>query len=367
MTVLLTPPPPPPPPPQTARLTIHLLSPDLWTDAYAVTNFIGLSRTTGDQRFLDLAIKLVDQVHEVLGRHREDSIKKNTWLSGLTEEEGKLHPTIGGLRIGKPQPEAAPGELMASSLEWKSDGVYFHYLTRWAHALNLLSWTTKETRYATMALELLDTAHKKFVYSTTSGQRRMYWKMSVDLSRPLVASQGHHDPLDGLLTCLQLEDTRKKLSVLSGPSLSSAIEDLKSMVVPPQLATDDALGIGGLLCDVFRLSRLNIASERQLLEAIVVSANFGLQRYLAQDDLRQPAEQRLAFRELGLAIGLAGVSKTPFSHRFEPYQRVRTLIENFWETPVNRLQSNIYIEHQDINDVMLATSLAPEGYLNLSS
>ena len=308
--------------------------------------------------------------------------------------------------------------------------MYFNYLTRWAVALDLLAQTTTTARYATEALELLDTAHKRFVYGGgQSGQRRMYWKMSIDLSRPLVKSQGHHDPLDGFLTCLQLEDTRKKLSISSGPSLSSAdfesmptqlatgkaraaakafvlacgralegdvvgvaaageaaavaahaasphqlkvvrplqaaIEDFKSMVEPTQLATDDALGIGGLLCDVCRLSRLDIASERKLLEAIVVSAEFGMQRYLQKEHLRQPPEHRLAFRELGLSIGLAGVAHTPFAHRFEPYQRIRTLIETFWEKPENR-QSKIYIEHEDINDVMLATSLAPEGYLNLT-
>lgn len=30
--------------------------------------------------------------------------------------------------------------------------------------------------------------------------KRMYWKMSVDLSRPQVPSMGHHDPLDGYIS-----------------------------------------------------------------------------------------------------------------------------------------------------------------------
>ena len=32
----------------------------------------------------------------------------------------------------------------------------------------------------------------------------MYWKMSIDLSRPLVNSMGHHDPLDALVTYMEL-------------------------------------------------------------------------------------------------------------------------------------------------------------------
>ena len=335
---------------------------DLWTDAFAVCNYLGLAQTTGDKRLRDMAIKLVDQVHDILGRHRDDS-PQNGWISGLTEEEGRHHPTVGGLRIGKPLSEGAEGVRLASDLEWKTDGIYFHYATRWAHALDQLAWITKDTRYATMAIELIDTVHKKFVYISQSGRRQMYWKMSVDLTRPLVKSQGHHDPLDGLLTCLQLEETRKKLSVPgTGPSLSNAIEDFKSMVEPTQLATEDALGIGGLLSDISRLSCLNV--ERNLLEALVVSAEFGLQRWLQQENLRLPADHRLAFRELGLSIGLSSVAKTEFAHRFEPYQRIRTLIETFWENPVNR-QPQIYKEHEDINDVMLATSLAPDGYINL--
>jgi hypothetical protein len=33
--------------------------------------------------------------------------------------------------------------------------------------------------------------------------------MSIDLSRPLVDSRGQHDPLDGLVTCLELRHVAK--------------------------------------------------------------------------------------------------------------------------------------------------------------
>lgn len=44
----------------------------LWTDAFAVCNFLGLHRQSGEGRELDRALRLVDQVHHVLGRHRPD-------------------------------------------------------------------------------------------------------------------------------------------------------------------------------------------------------------------------------------------------------------------------------------------------------
>jgi hypothetical protein len=54
----------------------------------------------------------------------------------------------------------------------------------------------------------------------------MVWKMSTDLSRPLVASMGQHDPLDGLITCVQLETTAAPLSsAAQGPDLQRAVAD----------------------------------------------------------------------------------------------------------------------------------------------
>ena len=63
----------------------------LWTDAFAVCNFLELYRQTGDKEFTRLALRLVEQVHHVLGRHREDD-SRSGWISGLTEEEGARTP-----------------------------------------------------------------------------------------------------------------------------------------------------------------------------------------------------------------------------------------------------------------------------------
>ena len=60
----------------------------LWTDAFAVCNYLELYRQTGEQNYIQLALKLVDQVHITLGKHHKDS-KRSGWLSGLDEEAGK--------------------------------------------------------------------------------------------------------------------------------------------------------------------------------------------------------------------------------------------------------------------------------------
>ncbi len=41
---------------------------------------------------------------------------------------------------------------------------------------------------------------------------------------------------------------------------------------------------------------------------------------------------------------------------------VRTAIESFWLVPEHRRQAS-WLEHEDINDVMLATALVPGGFL----
>ncbi|MFN2168952.1 MAG: hypothetical protein ACK2U9_22180, partial [Anaerolineae bacterium] len=168
----------------------------LWTDAFALCNFLGLYTETGDASYLDLALGLIDQVHHVLGRHRADDSRQG-WLSGLSGEAAEQHPTDVVQRIRKPLPERPPRAPLDQQLEWDRDGQYFHYLTKWMHALLRTSQVTGDATYQGWALELAQRAHAAFTYRPQGGgPPRMFWEMSIDLSRPLVPSMGHHDPLD---------------------------------------------------------------------------------------------------------------------------------------------------------------------------
>ena len=338
----------------------------LWTDAFAVCNFLGLYEHQKDPRYLDLARKLVDQVHATLGRYRDDD-PRTGWLSGLPDEEAKRHPTIGGLRIGKSLPERRPQEPFDENLEWERDGQYFHYLTKWMHALNRMTEMTGAYRYNIWAIELAKTAFAKFSYpEPNSGQRLMYWKMSTDLSRPLVSSMGQHDALDGWVTYRQLQkvagtnpDHDPKLD------LSDEIAELEKMTAVTQLATADALGIGGLLSDLWFLTRIAPSDHKTMLERLLVASLQSLQAYKAHDkSLSYPADYRLAFRELGLAIGLEAVAKLPgkLKEPFAAYLPIAEEIVAFWSDTKHQ-ESHTWQEHENINAVMLATALAPDGYL----
>ena len=351
----------------------------LWTDAYAACNYPELFRRTGDETYRGLALALVDQVHRTLGRHRDDD-QRTGWISGLPEEEGEAHPTRGGLRIGKPLPERRPGEPFDEGLEWDRDGQYYHYLTKWMHALTRVSRVTADPTYARWAVELAEAAHAAFTYPLPSGGKRMYWKMSIDLSRPLVPAMGQHDPLDGFVTYHELQ-------AAAGESahLKREIADMAGICRGGTWATDDPLGIGGLLFDAGRIAQLMIQGGPAyggLLDSVLHAALAGLASFAGGGTLRHPAEYRLAFREFGLSIGLLGVhglqegirENPEIFRRQEPLQRrvdalmrympLADAIERFWADGKNRASST-WVQNQGINVVMFATSLAPEGFLTV--
>jgi hypothetical protein len=304
----------------------------LWTDAFAVYTWLGLGR-------LDLAKRLIQQVHEVLGVSRDPE-----------------HPMARGLRIGKPLPERAPDEPYDPDLEWERDGQYYHYLTKWMLALERTASATGEERYHRWAVELAQAAHRAFAYPP-GAPTRLYWKMSVDLSRPLVPSMGMHDPLDGLVVMATLR-------------LERETRELARMCEGRRWATDDPLGAGGLLLDALALARLVVLGGRDefrmLLAQTISDAEVSVPVADAAVSARVPAAQRLAFRELGLALGLHGVPElaelTGASEllRFVP---LAERLEEFWLDPAHQAAPS-WTAHRDINAVTLTACLAPEGTLN---
>jgi hypothetical protein len=355
----------------------------LWTDAFAVCNFLGLYEETGDTQFRSLAVQLVDQVHSMLGRYRPDDTRSGR-LSGLKEKEAKLHPTAGGLRIGKQLRERRPTEPLDERLEWDRDGQYFHYLTKWMHALSRTSKVTGDGTYNAWAIELASAAHGRFVYSPGPGRpMRMYWKMSTDLSYPLVQSMGLHDPLDGMITFAELAAGQAG-DLQRSTDLYAEIADMTAMCKGRNWITDDPLGIGGLLSDASRAARLTVSGllpDSGLLASVLEASLGGLKALRMDEQMKNDADYRLPFREFGLSIGLRAVPQlleliavnpATFGQerelkrllgRLNAYEHLAEAIEGFWLAPDNRGET--WEAHTDINMVMLATSLSPGGYLTL--
>jgi hypothetical protein len=148
--------------------------------------------------------------------------------------------------------------------------------------------------------------------------------------------------------------------------------------------TDDSLGIGGILTDACRISQLSTQTnlpESDKLEVLLRDAEAGLDMFVRRGYLNYPASNRLAFRELGLSIGIKAIKlmKETINQHPEHFPNVRPLlarlsaltkyrqlsgiIEQFWLESTHQ-QSHTWQDHLDINSVMLATSLVPAGYLN---
>jgi hypothetical protein len=214
----------------------------------------------------------------------------------------------------------------------------------------------------------------------------MYWKMSIDLSRPLVPSMGQHDPLDGFVTYNELQATAANDPEKSrGKDLRAEILDMANICKGKSWTTDDPLGIGGLLFDACRVAQLMVNGNLEqtgLLETLLESSLIGLDSFVKENSLKLPVGYRLAFRELGLSIGLQAVEKirelierkSALSGKKDSlrsvvkslsrYAGLREMIEKFWVENADK-EAGSWIAHRHINGVMLATSLAPDGFLEL--
>ena len=330
----------------------------LWTDAFAVQAFFGIFHVSEDEEYFQQALQLIDLVHEQLGKfHPKDP--GNGWISGLKEHEGRMRPTFGGLRIGKPHPERKPDESYNSRLEWERDGQYFHYLSRWMFALLQAFNETEDKNYLLQAKDLF-LATGKFIYGS-GNNLAMYWKMDTALSRPLVPSMGHHDPLEGILCGLSI----KNALLEEDQKLDALIQKFKFMCEGKSWTTHDPLGIGGLLLNAVRVAELEA-------EGVVLPASVKAKKLYKEslDSLRglhgfgkdDNPNRRLAFRECGLSLGLRVIKgfkndifSTSSAEGFEQFFPLASEIEEFWFNSKNR-QASTWTDHLDINTVSLAAS-----------
>ncbi|KAI1761479.1 hypothetical protein GGR53DRAFT_522364 [Hypoxylon sp. FL1150] len=327
----------------------------LWTDAFGVVNFITLSREKGHahsrQLYLELARRLADKVHSVLGRTRDGSAR----LLGATDEE----PLSGGLRIGKLDADGQDG-----------DGQYHHYLTLWMFALNRLALATGEARWNNLAIQLAKAIHPHFM-TERGGQETMVWKISMDMRRPLVNSKGNLDDVDGYVVFQLLQDTaelfgEKDMAVTNGTekplSLDAEIKQYcRIMASHPKTLSGDPLDLGMSLwtCHLDR----DAAWSRSLARDALAIARY---RFLpaAQSPITASRKQpyRLAFREFGACMGIKCYEDDPT----KPMHAGAQIVLDAWEGKVLKGADE---DLRPINMTMYAAALIPgafcDGFVSL--
>jgi hypothetical protein len=195
----------------------------------------------------------------------------------------------------------------------------------------------------------------------------------------LVPSTCPHDPLDAWITYLELRATGSpaerdgELDALDA-EIAEAAELSRGM----SWATDDPLGAGALLIAGYRLYHLEARhglAVQELCARVFEAAATSASAVVGGRVLRGSAEARLAFRELGFSIGLHAIERMRadfVAHRdphlddaiarIAEHTHLARELDAFWSDPRHR-ETYVWRDHADINGVMLATSLAPDGYL----
>ncbi len=305
----------------------------LWTDGFAVVNFLTFYTETKDERYLTLAKRLVRTVHDVLGRTRDGESR----LPGATDE----HPLNGGLRIGKIDEAGSDG-----------DGQYFHYLTVWMFALSRMTFITLDDWYNDQAISLAGSVLPRFMTNMDSNRPKMFWKMSIDLSRPLVMSEGNLDPIDGYVTYKLLQAASGK-----GTVLEEEIKALKKIVDTKwqDYTSTDPLDLGMTLWTAHWFRR-----DEEWASVLCERAVSCLKQLVSGGYFQRATSRRLAFREFGTALGVQSVSVQD-----EPdLMNLRDTICADWEDaglvpePSTKQQGRMG-ELMPITAVMFATALVP--------
>lgn len=301
----------------------------LWTDAFGVLNLITLYQQTTSRNYLILAKRLVQVVHDVLGRTRDSAVR----LPGATDKE----PLKGGLRIGKLAAEGSD-----------CDGQYHHYLTLWMFALNRLSLATKVEEYNDLAIQLAKAIHPHFVIRHPGGLK-MVWKISTDMKTILVPSEGHLDAATGYAIYRMLQDTAH-IHERRNELLRPEIEDYSQLMgSKPLTPSGDLLDLGMGLWITHFFTHEDWAAEfrHDALKLAEQVLNAG------STEMRRPASKRLAFREFGACLGILCSSADE-----QLKSKVAAVIE-FWEQ-----DQKVDNELKQISQVMYSAALIPGGRLS---
>lgn len=104
--------------------------------------------------------------------------------------------------------------------------------------------------------------------------------------------------------------------------------------------------------------------QKRLLLQLYGASVQGLQWITNSGQLQSAAQERIGFRELGLAIGLNAIERlveNGLAQKLKPFLAMTDDIISFWQNPVNQERAS-WVKNLDLSEVMLATSLDPDPW-----
>lgn len=291
----------------------------LWTDAFAVLNYVSLAQRSqtedGKQLYLKAAHTLADCVHETLGCPRSEKYPMERDSSGLSPSG------FVGLRIGKVEARAK------TDFGMRLDGMYWHYVDKWLFALLRLGQISGSSERLRQAAGWAKVLFPRFFDTRHGGIR---WKLNVDATP--ISEQPHGfpngDTLNAYVVYTLIQRAQNDISL--SDEIQAMYKGLQESYSPRK--TRDPLGWG---LDLW----MQLFLERQLPSADAMSV---LQWY----------HINLPFRLYGALLGarLRGIAE---SH-------VNSFIQKSIDVEA-ALKQRGGEEHSAINRVMLASVLLAPG------
>lgn len=224
------------------------------------------------------------------------------------------------------------------------DGQYHHYLTIWMFALNRLSMASKDSKWNEYAVSLAKAIHPRFFVGRDTERPRMVWKIAMDMSRPLVTSQGNLDPIDGYVIF-------RKLQAASGgkETLKEEIGDYQRVMERKgkHFVSSDTLDLG------MSLWTSHWMDQREEWAADLAKRCVSQMRQLFENGyLEGNPRYRLAFREYGTAMGIGCAKPDDY------LEKQRQKIVDIWE----QYKSSTPGDLRPISEVMRAAAIVPGAF-----
>ncbi|KAL8646133.1 MAG: hypothetical protein Q9226_007002 [Calogaya cf. arnoldii] len=236
-------------------------------------------------------------------------------------------------------------QLMKSEGGPDGDGQYHHYQTIWLFALNRMSVASQHAPYNDDAIALAKAIHPRFFDNVESTAPRMYWKIAMDMSRPLVAGEGNTDALDGYVVYSLLAAGAK-----DPQCLATEIADYRRVIdrKGQHLVSHDMLDLGMSLW-LAQWGSAGNSSAQQLGTRCIERFD----DIVSTGSLEGSFRRRIAFRDFGAMLGLRCYLADQPKYELQIHQLLEKW-EHWMDTQPEDLQA--------INQVMYAAALIPGAF-----
>lgn len=223
-------------------------------------------------------------------------------------------------------------------------------------ALNRLSVACNEKAYNDQAIELAKAIHPHFVYDRDKPRPRMVWKMSMDLSHPLVPREGNLDPVNGFVVFRLLQEA----DAAGSGVLKEEITDYDKIVRTKwrDYQSHDPLDLG------MTLWTAHWFAGEEWADGLVRRATRDLKALWDEEYFGRSLRRRLAFREFGTSLGMqCALGGEEFGGKAMDITQIweKTGIVPLPETVSKDAGYNASVDLLPITLVMYAAALNPGG------